>query len=696
MPKHDLLFELGTEELPPRTLSALSTALTDGVLKGLGGAGIPHGKAHSFATPRRLAVRVQACAEFAPDRRVERRGPPVASSFDAGGAPTQAAIAFAKSCGVEVADLERLTTDKGAWLAFRGTEPGAATTSLLGAIINQAVAGLPIAKRMRWGARTAEFVRPVRTVVLLFGDDVVPIEVLGFKSDRITLGHRFHAPRPIFLKSPRAYESRLRGAKVVADFSKRRELIRAGVLAVAAEAGGRALIEDALLDEVTALVEWPVPIAGRFEERFLALPREVVIATVQDHQRYFAVEGPDGRLTGDFVTVSNIQSRDPAMVREGNERVIRPRLSDAAFFWEQDRKISLDSHAAKLGGVTFQAKLGTYADKTLRVKILAQSIGKRISAGSDVKRAAELARADLMTAMVGEFPELQGTMGRYYAKAQGEPAELALALEEHYRPRFAGDALPTTKIGQALALADKIDTLVGIFAIEQRPTGTKDPFGLRRAALGVLRILLEGRLDLDLLDLLEEASATQPVQRPGVVDEVYDFIAERLRGLLLERADGTSAEMIDAVLAGRPRSPLDVDTRLQALKEFLLLPDAVVLTAINKRIINILRKAPVTGTSASLTVGGLDANAAALTEEAELALYRVLTELTEPVQRAIAERRYADALRALTGLRAAVDEFFQRIMVMDENLERRNNRLALLRDVQRLLGGVADLSRLPG
>jgi glycyl-tRNA synthetase beta chain len=688
MTARDLLFELGTEELPPRTLLTLSLALRDGVLKGLDGAGIPHGAAHHYATPRRLAVRIDACAESAPDRRMERRGPPVASSFDASGAPTQAASAFAKSCGVEVGDLERLTTDKGAWLAFRGTERGAATGSLLGAIVNQAIATLPIARRMRWGARTVEFVRPVRTAVLLFGDDVIPIEVLGLKSDRITLGHRFHAPRPISLKSAKTYERQLRGAKVIADFGRRRDMIRAGVMAAAAEAGGTALIEDELLDEVTALVEWPVPVAGRFEERFLALPREVVIATVQEHQRYFAVAGPDGRLTGGFITVSNIQSRDPVKVREGNERVVRPRLSDAAFFWEQDRALSLDEHAAKLAGVTFQAKLGTYADKTSRVKRLAEIVGERISAGGFIGRAAELAKADLMTAMVGEFPELQGTMGRYYAQAQGEPEELALALEEHYWPRFAGDALPATKTGQALALADKIDTLVGIFAIEQRPTGTKDPFGLRRAALGILRILLECRLDLDLRDLVREAAAHQPVQRTGVVEEVEDYIVERLRGLLLERGDGTTSEMIDAVLAGRPHSPLDVEARLRALKEFLRQPDAGVLTAINKRIVNILRKAPP-GNEAGV-------HAAVLSEEAELALHRVLTGLSSPVKDAIAAHRYTEALQASTGLRAAVDEFFERVMVMDEDLDRRNNRLALLRGVQELLGGVADLSRLPG
>jgi len=684
---HDLLFELGTEELPPRTLLSLSTALTEGVLSGLDTAGIPHGKIHGFATPRRLAVRIQKLAEHQPDKQVERRGPPLKNSFDAQGAPTQAAIAFAKNCGVPVTELTQLNTDKGAWLMFRGTERGAATTSLLGDIINQAIAALPIAKRMRWGTRTAEFVRPVHSVVLLYGETVVPAEVLGLRTGRVTFGHRFHAPKPISLKSAKDYESRLHRAKVVADFARRRELIRAGVKLTAAASGGTALIEDALLDEVTALVEWPVPILGQFEQRFLSLPREVVIATVQDHQRYFAVEGADGKLSGWFVTISNIESRDPSKVREGNERVVRPRLSDAAFFWEQDRKISLDAHAAKLSGVTFQAKLGTYADKTLRVKAMAQLIGSRIGAGAYVARAAELAKADLMTAMVGEFPELQGTMGRYYAEAQGEPEELARAIEEHYRPRFAGDSLPTTKTGQAVALADKIDTLVGIFAIEQRPTGAKDPFGLRRAALGLLRILLEGRLELDLFELLGAAAAAQPVQRAGVTDEVYDFIAERLRGLLMEEP-GTTAEMLDAVFANRPRSPLDAVTRLQALKEFLLLPESGILAAINKRIANILKK-----TSLGLDVA---VNADALTEEAEKRLHRVLGDLRVPVQDAAAQRRYAQSLKTLVALRAPVDDFFERIMVMDDNIERRNNRLALLRDVQLLLGGVADLSRLPG
>jgi glycyl-tRNA synthetase beta chain len=689
MSAHDLLFELLCEELPPRALRALSEALSDGIAKGIDAAGIPHGKIHAYATPRRLAVWIEKLAQSQPDRSVERRGPPLANSFDAEGKPLAAAIAFAKSCNVAVEALTQLKSDKGTWLQFRGTERGAETTTLIGGIIAQSIAALPIPKRMRWGARSAEFVRPVHAVVLIYGESVVPVEILGLASGRVTQGHRFHAPKPIVLKSAKGYANRLLKAKVVVDFARRRELIRAGVSSAAAATGSNStvLMDDSLLEEVTALVEWPVPVAGQFEQRFLKLPREVVIATVQDHQRYFPVQAQDGALSGWFITVSNIESRDPSKVREGNERVVRPRLSDAAFFWDQDRKLKLQDYAARLKDMTFQAKLGTYADKTARVAGLAALIGDRIGAGKDVAKAAHLAKADLVTAMVGEFPELQGTMGRYYALAEGETEDVAAAIEAHYRPRFAGDAIPTTRTAQAVALADKLDTLVGIFAIEQRPSGTKDPFGLRRAALGVLRILIEAGLDLDLPELLRAAALAQPVQRPAVVDEVYEFIAERLRGMLLEQP-GTTVEMLDAVLANRPASPLDVTTRLAALQAFLLLPDAPVLAAINKRIANILKKTQISADHA--------VDSAALTEEAERGLHHALLKLRDPVTQATAQRRYSDSLHALVGLRAPVNEFFDRVMVMDENLARRNNRLALLRDVQLLLGGVADLSRLPG
>jgi len=688
-----LLIEIGTEELPPLGLPALSAALTAGIVKGLTELGIAHGAVRSFATPRRLAVSIEACAERAPDRSVERRGPPAANAFDASGAPSGAALAFAKSCGVEVAALSRLTTEKGSWLSFRGTERGAETRASIAAILARSVADLPIAKRMRWGAGTAEFVRPVHWIVLMFGSEVIPAEILGLHADRITHGHRFHAPAPLRLETAQSYESVLATAKVVADFARRRESIRVGVTALAAQSGGRALIEPELLDEVTALVEWPVPIAGHFEERFLALPREVVIATVQDHQRYFPVESADGRLVNRFITVSNLESREPAKVREGNERVVRPRLSDAAFFWDQDRKLSLEEHAAKLAGVTFQTKLGNYAEKTRRVAALAKTIGAELgiglgAGGAALARAAVLAKADLMTAMVGEFPELQGTMGRYYAAAEGEPDEVSRALEEQYRPRYAGDALPVTKTGQALSVADKVDTLLGIFSIDQRPTGTKDPFGLRRAALGVLRILIESEIDLDLGELLSVSAAMQPVLRPGAAGEVYAFMAERLRGLLLERADGTTTEMVDAVLAVGSRSPYDIDLRLQALKGFLLLPDAAVLAAANKRIANILKK------SASPDSTRVDAKL--FTEAAERRLYGDLEALSAPVLAARAERRYADSFQLLATLRGSIDAFFAEVMVMDENPARRDNRLALLAGVRQLFSGVADLSRLPG
>jgi glycyl-tRNA synthetase beta chain len=688
MSARDLLFELLCEELPPLALPGLAAALAGNIVKGLDAALIPHGAARGFATPRRLGVIVARCADRAPDREVERRGPPLSQSFDAAGHPTQAALAFARSCGVAVADLPTLKTDKGAWLAFRGIENGAMTKALLPAIVSQAVASLPSPKRMRWGAGSVEFVRPVHGVVLLLGNELIECEVLGIAAGRTTFGHRFHSVRSINLRSARSYEATLLRAKVIADFSSRREAIRSGVSALAAQSGGRALIGAELLDEVTALVEWPVPIAGRFEQRFLTLPREVVIATVQDHQRYFPVEQPGGALSNEFITVSNIESRDPAKVREGNERVVRPRLSDAAFFWDQDRKLTLDQHAARLSGVTFQAKLGTYADKSARVKTLAAWIGTRIGAGPLVERAATLAKADLMTAMVGEFPELQGTMGRYYAAAQGESAELCQALEEQYLPRFGGDRLPASKLGQALGLADKIDTLVGIFAIEQRPTGTKDPFALRRAALGILRILLENGLDLDLAKLLALAAGAQPVLRPAAADEAYLFILERLRSLVLERQDGTTPEMLDAVYAVLPASPLDAQARLHALRGFLLLPDAAVLAAANKRIANLLKKAPPDATSA--------VHPGHFVLDAERHLHAAHAAMFPAVDAALKARQYAEALRLLAGLRAPIDTFFDQVMVMDEDPQTRNNRLALLRAIHADFAAVADLSRLPG
>ena len=473
---------------------------------------------------------------------------------------------------------------------FEGSKPGAPTASLLPGIIQASLDALPIPKRMRWGSSSAEFVRPVHWLVLLFGQDVIPARILDTESGRETRGHRFHAPEALRIDAPAAYAALLESkGKVLADFESRKARVRAEVL----RAGnmGRPLITDELLDEVTALVEWPVGVAGQFDARFLDLPREVLISTLQEHQRYFPVEDAAGALLPWFVTVSNIESRDASKVRAGNERVVRPRLSDAAFFYEQDRKQTLTARRAALDNVTFQAKLGSIGDKVRRVSPLAGELAQTLGGDAAAARqAAELAKCDLVTGMVGEFPDLQGIMGRYYARADGLPADIAEAIAEHYLPRGAGDALPANATGIAVALADRLDTLAGIFAIGQKPSGTRDPFGLRRAAIGLLRILLEKNLDLDLRDWVNRAVSLQPVKSATAAQEVLDYILERLRGLLVDGQSGHSTEMFDAVMAANPRSPRDAATRLAALGTFLQRSEAASLAAANKRIANILRK----------------------------------------------------------------------------------------------------------
>ena len=693
MSARDFLVEIGTEELPPKSLLALASAFADGIAKGLSAAGLRHGAIEHYATPRRLAVRVRRLAEQQPDRAIEKRGPPLKAAYDGEGQPTQAAIAFAKGCGVEVTALEQLETPKGVWLVYRGTEAGAHTATLLPGIVQASLDALPIAKRMRWGAGTAEFVRPVHWVLMLYGREVVPCEILGVRSGNVTYGHRFMAPKAIRISSPAGYATALRKrGRVMADIRERRETIRNGVDAVATGLGGHAVIGDALLDEVTALVEWPVPLAGRFDAKFLELPQEVPIATMQDHQRYFPVRDADGRLMPWFVTVSNIESSDPAQVIAGNERVVRPRLSDAAFFWATDRKVRLESHAAALARVTFQTQLGSLADKTARVRSLARATATAIGGDAALAdRAAELSKCDLLTAMVGEFPELQGLMGRYYATHDGEPAEVCAALEEQYLPRHAGDALPATHTGMAVAIADKLDTIVGIYATGQKPTGTRDPFGLRRAALGGLRIAVERRLDLDLPKLIDGAIAALPFAAPpGTAGEVYDYIFERLRAYYLDGEGGfaVTTEMFDAVLATRPASPLDFDARLRALAAFLALPDAASLAAANKRIANILRKAndPV----------GVTIDEDLLRDPAEQVLGEQVVAIAGKVEPAFAARDYTRALKDLAVLRPAVDAFFDSVMVMAEEPALRANRLALLGRLRGLFMHAADLSRLPG
>jgi glycyl-tRNA synthetase beta chain len=721
--KHDFLVEIGTEELPPKALRVLEQAFAGDLTAALAKADLKHGDVRSFATPRRLAVLVRRLAARQPDQKIERRGPPVNAAFDAEGLPMRAAQAFAASCKAAVEDLQRRDEGKGTFLYYVGVKAGAPAAELLPGLVQSALDALPIPRRMRWGAGEAQFVRPVHWIAMLYGKEIVPASLLDTASGNLTRGHRFHAPKPLRLSSPSVYERTLRErGYVVADFEARRSLIRERVAAVADGLGGRPLMRDALLDEVTALVEWPVPLAGRFEERFLSLPREVLISTLEDHQRYFPVEGADGSLLPHFITVANIESRDPAKVVAGNERVVGPRLADAAFFWEQDRKSPLAARAEGLAKVTFQAKLGTLGDKARRIGAVAAEIAQaRAHSNADdasrvtrARRAAELCKCDLLTAMVGEFPELQGIMGAYYARADGEDAEVATAIREHYQPRGAGDELPLTETGITLAIADKLDTLAGIFAIGEKPTGTKDPFGLRRAAIGVSRILIEKGLELDVVRVLgravallradiEKAAAAAGKPAPAlapesVAAEVYDFVLERLRAYYLEGSprlvtDPSSGatvttEMFDAVLATRPVSPSDFDARLRALSAFLTLPDAASLTSANKRVANILRKA---GESAPSAV-----NADALRAPAERQLFEAMRERRDGVAAATARRDYAGSLTLLAQLRPAVDAFFDQVMVMDENPEVRANRLALLARMRELFAGIADLSRLPG
>ncbi len=722
--RRDFLLEVGTEELPPTALRTLELALAASLQAHLSKAGLAHGEVSSYATPRRLAVLVRKLTSQQPAQHIRRRGPPLAAAFDASGEPTRAALAFAQSCGTSLEQLQRLDEGKGVFLFFIGTRPGTPATQLLPGIVHSALEELPIPRRMRWGSGNAEFVRPVHWLLMLYGKEVVSANLLDTTAANLTQGHRFHAPRALRVSAPASYARTLQQrGYVIADFATRRELIRTRVTEVARSLGGSALMTPALLDEVTALVEWPVPLAGRFDERFLTLPREVLISTLQDHQRYFPVQDAEGRLLPGFITVSNIESRDPAKVREGNERVVRPRLADAAFFWEQDRRQTLAARVPALDTMTYQARLGSLGDKRRRVMMLAGEIAALGVAGrTEATRAAELCKCDLLTAMVGEFPELQGIMGCYYARADGEPDEVATAIREHYLPRSAGDDLPTTPTGLVVALADKLDSIAGSFAINEKPSGNKDPFGLRRAAIGVLRILIEKRLDLDLQALiaqvlravradvrrLQSVTDSAASESNGTADpaaaQVYDFIMERLRAYYLEagaaaaatRAAATSSgadsglttEMFDAVLAMRPTSPLDFDARLQALSAFLQLPEATALAAANKRIANILRKS---GSPQSLPVA-----ATRLQEEAEIRLFDALHGLQEPVRAAIEQRQYANALGQLAQLRAPVDAFFDQVMVMAEDPQLRANRLALLGQLHALFSGVADLSRLPG
>ena len=688
MVKQDLLIEIGTEELPPKALDHLSIAFQSSVESQIDQAGLAFESIQRFATPRRLALLITQLDAAQADREVERKGPAIKAAFDQDGNATKAAEGFARSCGVTVSKLEQVDTPKGAWLIFRQNQPGQQTESVIPAMVETALARLPIPKRMRWGAGDAEFVRPVHWIVMLFGDKIIDCEIMGLKAGRTTQGHRFHHPDPIDLASPAAYSKTLfNPGHVIVDIEARREKIQAQVEAIAYEAGMVAAIDPSLLDEVTALNEWPVAIMGAFDERFLEVPSEALIKAMQEHQKYFPVVDSSGKLQPRFITISNIQSKDPAQVSAGNERVIRPRFSDAAFFWEQDLKQPLDALTPRLQGVVFQKKLGSLHDKSQRISRLAQQIAKELDLNpAEAARAAELAKCDLLSNMVGEFPSLQGVMGRYYAQHAEEGGDIAAAIEEQYLPRHAGDHLPQTNCGRAIAIADRLDTLVGIFAIGQKPTGEKDPFGLRRAALGVLRILIETPLHLDLEALLQTTAEglADKLDTSTTASEVFNYMMERLKAYYSDR--DISADLIDAVLSRCPTKPADFDLRVRAVSHFLQLPEAEALAAANKRIRNILRKTDEQYPD--------QADINLLVEPSEKILAEQITELKPKIEPLLSQGLYSEALQQLASLREPVDQFFDDVMVMCDDDNLRQNRLALLSSLSALFLNVADLSRL--
>ena len=695
----NLLVEIGTEELPPKSLQQLATAFAGGIEAGLDQHNLAYGGCRWFASPRRLAVIIEDLSTAQPDQEVQRRGPAISAAYDDSGHPTKAAEGFARSCGVEVSSLETLENDKGSWLVFQGLEKGKLTSELLQGIIDGSVLKLPIPRRMRWGNHDSEFVRPVHWVVVLFGKETVPCTVLGITAGNMTFGHRVHHPQAIKLKSAEEYEKKLKTTGfVIPDFMERKEQIEEAVINAAKLSGGHHHIEEELLNEVTALVEWPVAITGEFEDKFLDLPRPVLIATMQEHQKYFPVKksesGENENLMPCFVAIANLDSKDPQEIKKGNERVIRPRLSDAAFFWQRDSARPFSGYIDGLKDVVFQQELGTLHEKTERLKKLSVFIASELGLEhAPVERAALLSKCDLLTDMVGEFPKLQGVMGSYYARYSGEANEIATAIGEQYLPSFSGDRLPAGEIGQVLAIADKLDMLVGIFSIGLTPTGEKDPYGLRRAALGCLRIIIECELELDLETALMFAAGTfnRQVKADSVIEQVFDFMMERLRRYYLENQTYTT-EMFDAVLATRPTRPRDFHMRIKAVKNFTLLPEAESLTAANKRIQNILRQA---------TEGKIDTikpaiNNALLKEQAERDLALQLGHISTQIKPLISARKYTEALSVLSQLKDTVDDFFDNVMVMVDDQTLRDTRLQLLAWIRHEFNQVADISRLQG
>ena len=682
MSAQDFLVELGTEELPPKALATLGDAFLAGIEKGLQAAGLNYTGKQVYAAPRRLAVLIRQLDVQQPDRSINIDGPPLQAAFK-DGEPTQAALGFAKKCGVDLSEIDQ----SGAKLRFSQHIPGKSTVSLLPTIVEDSLNDLPIPKRMRWAASREEFVRPTQWLVMLLGDQVVDCTILSQKAGRESRGHRFHHPENVVITTPANYVEDLRKAYVLADFAERRELISKRTAELAMQQEGTAIVPPALLDEVTALVEWPVPLVCSFEERFLEVPQEALITTMQDNQKYFCLLDSEGKLLPRFITVANVESRDPKQIVQGNEKVVRPRLTDAEFFFKQDKKQPLETFNERLKNVVFQAQLGTVYDKAERVSRLAAFIAPLI--GGDAQRAGRaglLSKCDLATEMVGEFPEMQGVAGYYYALNDGEPQDVALALNEQYMPRGAGAELPQTLTGAAVAIADKLDTLVGIFGIGMLPTGSKDPYALRRAALGVLRILIEKQLDLNLTGAVEFAVKQfgAKVKAAGLAEQVLEFIFDRLRARYED--EGIDVATYLSVRALQPGSALDFDQRVQAVQAFRKLPEAEALAAVNKRVSNLLSKAE--GAIAEQVEPKYFDNAN------EFSLYSAIQQADQAVQPMAAARQYSESLARLAALRDPVDAFFEAVMVNAEDAKVRANRYALLSRLRGLFLGVADISLL--
>ena len=684
----DFLVEIGTEELPPKSLKKLSDAFTNGIESELKGAGLNYSEAKSFASPRRLALRIKGLDVKQADKTVEKKGPSKKAAYDSEGQPSRALQGFAKSLNIEPSQLEEQETPKGTWLVYRSTESGKETLSLLNAIVEQSLSKLPIPKRMRWGAQKVEFVRPIQWVLMIFGDQVVEGSILGISNSNTTRGHRFHSTGEITINNANEYESALlEQGKVIADYELRKEKIRLSVQSTAEQAGGIAVIDEALLDEVNSLNEWPVPLLGGFEKRFLEVPTEALISSMKEHQKYFHLLDKSGGMMPNFITITNIESKDPAQVIEGNERVIRPRLSDAAFFFETDKKSTLEARRVQLKKIIFQKDLGTVYDKTERVAKLAAKISQQIGGNAqEAERAGKLAKSDLVTEMVLEFTDLQGIMGSHYARFDGESEEISLALNEQYMPKFAGDDLPSTKTGQALSIAEKLDSLVGLFGINQPPTGTKDPFALRRASLGILRVIVEKQLDLDLNDMISwSLEQYAELKNDNVKEELVTYMLERFRAWY--EGENISAEVFLSVCARRPTRPVDFDKRVNAVNAFHALSESQALSAANKRVSNILAKQDT-------DLSGRQVDSSLLADAAEVELAAQLNLLSEKVSPLFDQGNYESALASLATLQKPVDQFFDDVMVMVDDEAVKTNRLILLNQLRALFLKVADISLL--